>query len=179
MECTDTRGLGHEDLHGLADQLGALVTEQRFRLGVHQRDAPVLSDADDRIGRGLEQPPKGRLVALAAGDVAHGGGNEHTARRVDSGEGDLCRELRAVGAAARELETGAHRSVPRIPEITGAVIGMGCSCRLRNEHLDLRPDEIIHARSRTAAPLAQLAKTITPFASATTMASGAASRIAL
>lgn len=51
----------NQNLHRLADQLGALVTEQSLCLPVDEQDATVLTDDDHRVGRSLEE---GREVGL-------------------------------------------------------------------------------------------------------------------
>jgi hypothetical protein len=47
----------HKDVDGLAQQLGPGIAEQRLRLRIDQYDAAAHINADEGIGRCLEQAP--------------------------------------------------------------------------------------------------------------------------
>lgn len=47
--------LGHQDLHRLAQQLGAVVAEEGLGLAVGEQDASVLVGEDHGLGGGVEQ----------------------------------------------------------------------------------------------------------------------------
>lgn len=63
--------LRHELFHLRADELVAVVAEQRLGLAVHQGDATVRLDADDRVGCEVQQSFERALRPAMRGDVAH------------------------------------------------------------------------------------------------------------
>ena len=56
--------VGDQDLQRLAEQLLPPVTEELFRLGVHQDDHPVRVNAHDGVRGQLEQPLQQNLLAM-------------------------------------------------------------------------------------------------------------------
>jgi hypothetical protein len=54
--------LGHQRLDGLADQVCAVITEQRFRLPVDEPDHALLVHAHQRIGHTFQKFLKSRCL---------------------------------------------------------------------------------------------------------------------
>ena len=112
---------GDELLDPLADELVAFVAEDLLDLGVRQLDPPLRPDAQDRVGRELQQLLELVLGLVALGDVADRGECEAALARLDRGERDLAGEFASVLAPGVELESGAHRAGAGIAEVSGAV----------------------------------------------------------
>ena len=134
------QALGHQYLHGLADQFGALVAEQALGLLIHQRDTPVTVDDDHRVRCGFQQVLELRLGLLAVGDVTHRGGGEAAFLGFQRREADLDREFAAIGATAPEFQAGAHFTHFGVGEITGAVTDMLLAQALGHQHLHTLAD---------------------------------------
>ena len=64
---------GDELLDSLADELVAFVAEDLLDLGVDEIDPPLRPDAQDRVGRELEQLLEPILGLVALGDIANRG----------------------------------------------------------------------------------------------------------
>src|SRR5205807_1255917 len=132
----------HEDLHPLADQLVAAVTENLFGLGIDQEDPALLVHDDHRVGGRLEEAAEFLLGLLAFGDVADGAGHQGAFLCLEGAEADLHGKLAAILAQTIELEIGAHGANPWIAEIPTAVSRMASSKALRDQNLDLLPDQL-------------------------------------
>ena len=138
-----THTLGHEELDDLADQLVAAVAEQPFGLGVHERDAAVGSDAQHRVGCGLEQAPELRVGPVALAEVADGRRDQDPITRRHRRQRDLGRELAAVAPAPGELYPRSHRASPPVPLVPGTVRRVYRPRTLGDEHLDRLSDQLL------------------------------------
>ena len=69
----DACAFWYQHLDGLAHELFARVSEEPFRLTVHQCDSATRIDSDDGICRGFEETPQHRVRALALAHVMRDG----------------------------------------------------------------------------------------------------------
>ncbi len=138
--------IGKEHLHGLPEQLIALVAERGHGLRVDVRDVGVRVDRDDRVGRRFEDRAKagltlleGRLGRLARGDpgadVDDGRKDLGAIRGLDRAEADLDGEFRSVLAAAGQVEADADGSWDRMGEEAVTVPDVTFGGLVRQEQL--------------------------------------------
>src|SRR3546814_3611666 len=84
-----------------------------------------------------------RFRLLGVGDVAHGGDDQRALVGLHRAEADGDGKLAAVGAAAGKLEVLAHRAHTWRDEEVTSVADVKRLQRLRHQHLDRLPDELV------------------------------------
>ena len=131
-----------EQLDGTADQLVALVAEQRLGLGVDERDEPVRIDTDDRVRSSLEKAAELGLGTLALGDVTHRGDDEQAAVELDPRQRDLGGKLGSVAPSTGQLHAETHRTRHRSLKIRDSKLGV-VTDRVGHQQLQGLPHEVV------------------------------------
>ena len=139
--------VGDEHLDQAPDQLLTRIPEELLGLPVDEHDLSARVDAEDGVGRGLEQAAELRLGSLAIRDVADGSRDEESVNGLDPGQRDLRRELGPVPASSDELDPGTHRTGRRVAEVRLTMLGMVRSGGVRHQDLDRLTE---HLRARVA-----------------------------
>ena len=144
--------LREQQLDLLAEQLAAVVLEERLGLAVDEHDRSGGIDYDHRVGCRLQQRREpllalapDRVGADAGGDVAHEGGREPAVLGLERTQGDVDRKLGPVLAPARELEPGAHGARARVGEVAVALLDVVLLEPLREQLLDLAAEQLVSA----------------------------------